>query len=754
MQRKILVTSIVLASAIGAAPALFAQDGARAIEEIIITARRVEESAQDVPLAVTAFGEKQLEQAGIVDVGDLAKSVPSFNAVPTTGRKSATTFMIRGQKPSDVLITVDPAVGVYVAEVPIVRTYGLGTASALDIQTLQVLKGPQGTLFGRNNTGGAVVITPNEPTEDLEGSIKGGLGNYNQRTLEGIANLPLTDTLAARFAVASNSHDGYIENRNPGGDDFGDENTLTWRATVKWQPTDVLTSTFFFDGFDSHDNGTAVASTYASPNGALAGVFGPAVTAQQGAKFYSSSGDDGVPGRSPSGDVQVLGASNTTTYDINDTLTLKNVLGWRSVAQHDITDLDGARSPAPVVRLGLSTDQRSNIDQYSEELQLIATYDKLDLIGGLFWFKEEGTDGAYAEQFGSSSISGGEAENISYSAFTQGSYHLTDDLNITLGLRWSHDDRSYTANAQDIVGGNQLCAIYTDNTGATRLNPTGPCHPKADDSSEEPTYNLSLDYKLADRQMVYGAVRHGYRSGAFSSRAATIDNLVAAEPETVDDYELGYKGDFDIGSTLMRLNAAVYYSDYSEMQRLRTRLTNSGKLYNTIENAGSATIQGAELEATWSITDDLTVTGFYSYIDAQYDEWEGANAAGQSADLSDNKFNGVPLNSGSLTVRYRLPFIDVAVGDVFVQANAYHQSQVALFDTQELPGSTQDSYWLYNARIDWENVLGQPLDISLWGKNLADEEYYVGALVIPQLGFSTGYFGDPRTFGVEAKYKF
>jgi iron complex outermembrane receptor protein len=745
MKRKLLVTSVIAASTLGLTTPALAQEGARAIEEVIITARRVEESAQDVPLAVTAFGEKQLEQAGIADVGDLAKSVPSFNAVPTTGRKSATTFMIRGQKPSDVIVTVDPAVGVYVADVPIVRTYGLGTASALDIQTLQVLKGPQGTLFGRNTTGGAVVITPNEPTQELEGSIKAGIGNFSQRTLEGVANLPINDTLAARVAVVSNSHDGYIENRVAGGHDFGNENTLTWRASLKWMPTDQLTSTLFLDGFDARDDGVGVGLTYG-----VGATFAPLAAAQAAADFHSSAGNNGVRGRRPLGDVQVLGASNTTTYDLNDIYTIKNVVAWRSVKQHDITDLDGSQAPI------LATDQRSDIEQFSEEIQLIASYDKLDLISGLFWFKERGDDGAYALQGPATSLSGGSATNESYSIFSQGTYHVTDDLNVTLGLRWSHDDREYIANAQDLEAGNWLCGIYTSQTSGVRANAAGTCRPEASDNFEEPTYNLSVDYKVADRQMVYAAARHGYRSGAFSSRAATLDDFVAAQQETVDDYELGYKGDFDIGTTLMRLNAAVFYSDYQDMQRLRTRFattpTGGSKLYNTIENAGQATIQGAELEATWSLTDDLTISGFYAYIDAEYDEWDGTNALGAPADLSANKFNGVPLNSGSVTVRYRLPFIDVALGDVYVQGNAYHQSKTALWDTQDLPGSTQDGYWLYNARIDWENVMGQPLDISLWGKNLADEEYFVGALVTG--GFSTGYIADPKTYGIEAKYKF
>ena len=748
------------------------------IEEVLVTARRKEEEIQDVPLAVTALGQVQLEEAGVFDLAELRYVAPSFIGAAVTGRETATAFGIRGQVSSDVLITVDPAVAVYMADVPIGRAYGVGITGTLDIQSAQVLKGPQGTLFGRNTTGGAVLINPNLPGDELEGSLRAGFGDLDRQEFEGVLNLPLGEAVAARLAVLKKDRDGYIENRLPDGEDFYSDDSLTWRASLALTPTDALTSTFILDGLDDKSSGmgTAINNFYTNPfvpEADLSFFFAPRVAEQAAAPFYSTAGGDRNPltGNPPYSDLEMFGASNITTFDLSEGLTFKSIVGYRSVELSDNSDLDGGKNNDPlppeffppwgVPAIGLEAEQFSDIESASVELQLLGNNDRLDWILGAFYFSEEGDDGARAYQLGfANQVSGGWAQNRSYSIFGQGTYSMTDALNLTLGLRWTKDKRKFFSSLSAInFDGSVTCSLYDDVVpGSQPVFPGGPCPDNlgGSESFSEPTWNLGFDYRLDEDQMLYAAHRRGYRSGAFSSRAVALTQFTAADPETIDDIEVGYKGDLPLGSALLRINTAAYYSSYDDIQRVRVLVSPaSGAQYNTIVNAAEATVWGWELEATLLATEGFTLSGFYAYTSAKYDSWEEPNpfVPGATIDQSGFDFPNIPEHSYSITARYQLP-LDSSLGELSVQGNVYYFGKTAIWDTdQELPGATESAYTLLNARVNWARIMGGPFDVSLWGKNLGNEKYYRGGLVLPTL-FSTGYFGEPRTWGLDLTYSF
>jgi iron complex outermembrane recepter protein len=652
-------------------------------------------------------------------------------------------------------------VGVYIADVPVMRTYGIASMGVLDVASVEVLKGPQGTLFGRNTTGGAIQILPNRPSDELEGEVSMGTGSHGRRMMEGILNVPLGDTLAARFAMNSEQNDGLIPNKGAGDDIYG-KDAVTWRTTLRWTPSDALESTLYVDGFKDENAGASAvlrAVRPAVPNNALpfptnylAGTGGLSDRLYGGAisrDFEQRQNDDFYSVRSgldTFSEVEQFGVSNTTTYELNDNLSLKNVLAYRKVEFNEDTDIDGSFTGAII-----HSNQFGEIEQYSEELQLLGTSfdDRLKWMTGVFTFKERGEDASISISLGNALVpmqnprySGGNAVNKSVSGFGEATYSFTDQFDLTLGLRMTKDEREVTAR-NGFVGG--PCQM----TDATTGLPLAVCKKTVDDSWEEPTWNVSAKYRINDQHMVYVAHRHGYRSGGFNIRAATPAQFVPFDPETVDDIELGYKGDFQFGDQLLRFNAATYYSDYKDIQRAVTIFVPGGGLTNLIQNAASGTVQGVELEATWLPTDNLDIRAFYNYVDAQYDEWDD-----NGVDRSDNRFVGVPKNSGSLSVRYRLPFVSEAAGNVFVQASAYSQAGFQ-GHTVAGPGADMPSYNLVNARIDWEDVLGHPLKVSAWVKNITEEEYYTAALnVFDSLGITAAYLGDPRTFGFDLSYKF
>ncbi|MGH8443985.1 MAG: TonB-dependent receptor [Solimonas sp.] len=762
-----------------AAPAQQAADEGPAISEVIVTARKRAESIQSVPLAVTAVSGEMLERANITDVNSLGTQVPSLVIVPgSSGSKAIPTFAIRGQSQQELTILADPSVPIYFNDVVIERPQGMNQA-LFDIQSVEVLKGPQGTLFGRNSTGGAINIKANTPSKEFEGYIGGMAGNLGRLNSTMMVNQPLTDWAQLRFAAQTTDSDGYLKdvvlNQM-----VNDEHTKSARLSLALQPIEGMNSLFTYSRFIEDDGGTGSVlykvnpgsvSMEGNPGSAFYGYTGPysaqqALANQQAMGIYKmASGVDQYTR------ISTWDLANTTTYEFNDRLSIKNIVGSRSVTGGNYDDTDAM--PIPFFQIARKYD----FDQFSEELQLLGNTDTLNWIVGLYYFKEKGGTDDYSItvkpvnaspgnqipqpepwKFPGWSLTDPDGENTSKSIFAQGTQKLNallNGLSLTLGARYTWDDR--TAIVRNRSGGTdpngpQTCRVKQDDGTPY---PIDQCEFRNSKSFSEPTYNVSLDYQYTPRNLVYLAHRRGYRTGGFGARADTAEGLAKTyNAETVTDFELGTKNDWRIGPTALRVNLAVFHSNYTDIQRLLTD-PNLIPITTVPVNAGKATINGGELEFTFLPFSDLELSGFWSYTDAKYDEFDRVNSDGSVTDISSQPFARAPKSTYSFTARYTVP-ISSDIGDISMQANYFHTDHYSPSDSYS-PEQNVKGYGLLNIRADWKSIWRSGFDVGLFADNLLDKEYllpFSDLYTTSSIGVIARTPGSPRTYGVDFRYRF
>lgn len=735
------------------------------VDDIVVTARRREERLQDVPLAISVVSPEALSRANITEVSGLRTQAPALNITPgLAGSKSTPNFAIRGQSQQELTILGDPSVSLYIGDIVAPRSQGANGA-LFDLASVQVLKGPQGTLFGRNSTGGIVQLTPNLPTDTFGGHIGVTYGNFGVLNTEAVVNMPLTDTLAARLAVVSNTGDGYLYDVLTGKNvNFTDNQAL--RASLRWTPTDRFSNVLVVDAFHSNEGNSGSYIRNVNP----AGVFNSA--AARAARNYptleSMLADQTARGsrRTASGSpafsrVETLTIADTATYQLSDQLTLKNIGGYRSVTSESYDDADGL--PIPLLEVQRKFDQH----QYSNEVQLLGDMGRFNWIVGGFYFWEEGSDQAFSvtgapdpgvvqpEVFAYSAWANTwvTAQNTSYAIFAQGTYEFdaVPGLSLTAGLRQNWDSRHSL-----IKNRTQSACRFTvdsDNNPATAevaVTSLAACRLPLDVDYSEPTYNLSLDYKLGDNKLVYLATRHGYRTGGFGARAATEAGLRRTfEPEIVDDIEAGVKADWRFGGGMfLRTNLALYYSAYKDIQRLRTDPTTIPVTTVTI-NAQKAHVQGGEFEFLFRPNALLELSGFWARTDAQFDEF----IAPGNIDLSSTPFARTPRNTWSLSARLT-PALPDGAGDLAIGASYFHSDGFVADDTPA-PFNDNPAYDLLGLNAEWSNVYGTPVTIAGYVNNALDEDYSFTMLnIYSSLGFESRTPGEPRTYGIRLTYEF
>ncbi len=723
----------------GAQPAPPAGGGAPAtatsssLEEVVVTARRRQERLQDVPVSVTALSGEQLARQNVTTALDLGKTSPSLTVTPSPRGSNTPFFVIRGQRLIDTSMVLDPVTVVYFNEIPEMRPQGLNGAM-YDLQSVQVLRGPQGTLFGRNTTGGAVLVTSAPPTRRFEGYANVTLGNYANRLVELAVNMPLGDKAALRIAGVYHKRDGYMTNRLLGTEQ-NDQDYNGQRITLRLDPTDRLTSTFFADRFWSDDHGAANQIYAVEPTASTAGLA-PAlraeIAANQAALFTYASN---VRGQEKARTVDI---SNITTYKLADTLSIKNIVGYRRVKTHSNWDLDGSS----FFIQNLYGDTSAH--QISEELQLLGNGRNYDWILGGFYFREKGSDLATSFLVSSPTIgrpSGVVANNTSYSFFGSGTYRFDDyvkGLSLSTGYRYTWDDRS--AQAVQRVGAG--CGIrLNDGTLACSL----PEHAKFN----QPSWSVSVNYKFNPALMVYVAHRHGYRSGGVQSRVTTQAASVPFAPEKVNDIELGMKGDFNLGGMKARLNADVYWAKYKNLQRQISFISPvAGTLVSGLFNAASSRVRGFEVEGTLLPIDGLELTASTGYVDTRYLTFVNAGK-----DISSWPFSYVPRWTVNAQAVYTLP-LDPAIGTVRASYSFRHQSKIIDSDTPQ-PDAVLPGYSISDIRVDWDHIRGSRYGLSAYVTNLTNAVYFpYGTNLTSSLGVATHFLGEPRMFGFQGRASF
>jgi iron complex outermembrane receptor protein len=723
--------------------------------EIIVTARRREERLQDVPVAVSVLSGEAVREAGLQRFEDLQRMIPAFQVQGSTFGNATPTFTVRSQRNSDTPITLDPSVSVYFSEVPQTRPQGL-TGSMFDLQSVQVLKGPQGTLFGRNTTGGAVLLTPTPPTDRFEGYARATLGNYATTNFEVIANAPLADWAALRLGGQVNRHKGYV--RNLTGGRLNNADNEAFRGSLRLRPTDALTNTLVVNYFHGDDSGPALRSRFVGPPATtLFPTFAAANTASNARDFWTVANN--VPGFAR---IVNTSLSNITEFDAGS-IRFKNILGYRRVKADINIDTDGTE-----------TDVFSNLDvnrsrQWSNEFQLLGDgFDnKLDYIVGAFWFREKATEVETAFRLRTVSNNIAAINNSSKSIFSQLTLHMPGlkALSLTAGGRYTWDRRLLVQRNVRASTYDPVTFAYTPVCALTDLSnaPLNPCRRSLSIPFKKFTYTLSADYKIADDVLAYVSHRTGYRSGGFNVRANPAILAVPFRPENVKDVEIGLKSEFQLGDRARaRFNVAAYYQDYKDIQRSvgGTDPVTGAFLGTTVRNAASASIKGIEPELTLSFERVLTVNGYYSYSKGHYKSYPNVTASGIVEDLTPSPFAGAPLHSGGATVTWALP-VDADKGEVKLIGNAYAQAKTYGSDNSyTVAGGVSrvgviPHYKLFNARLQWNEILGSGLSAAAYVRNIGNEKYFASMLDTVTVGLGTGAatIGDPRTYGLELNYR-
>ncbi len=678
-----------------------AQESAGALDEVIVTARRRVERDIDVPIAMSVIDAELLRKQNVSDLNDLGTLVPGFRMSNTTNSTSTPIISMRGQRPNDLSISVDQAVPIYFNEVVITPPEGSNLA-LYDLQSVQVLKGPQGTLFGRNSTGGALLITANRPGTEFGGYLEGGVGNYDLYEFEGAVDMPVNDALQFRLAGRKLERNGYqdnvADNALRGSSEFWDEDSHGLRLTTNLEPAGTNFSNLLTVSYDAND----MIGRYVIPVGYVPGAF---VARNVIEPLYNQQGQidatiarraqgakDNVEGDlKPRDDIRVWFVSNLTEYELNDNLTLKSILGYRDMQLKQAQEADGTTLPL----LGNLTSTTELVtpnpplytvegDQYSVELQLQgeAMDGKLEWINGLYWYSMDASKGGAISQlagpivdpsifdptfspeaasavlgglnvYGVSQTDGfGDSNNEAVGIFTEGTYTFNDKWSSTLGLRYSRDEREVTLKnfqgtgretGTPVILGGYACVVTDENDVPL---PDDACSRTVDESFEKPTWRASVNYTPQQDMLLYGSVSTGYRTGGFNMRGSIEESLEPFEEETVTSYEIGHKADWSsMAAVPVRTNLAFYYQDYKDIQKTQQIASDLG-FATVVVNAAEAPIYGAEFDVTVAATDRLSLNLAYAYTKTEYNNWDDYSTIQTTAPYN-SFFPGIVTIDGS-----------------------------------------------------------------------------------------------------------
>ncbi len=710
---------------------------AAVLDEIVVTARRTEENIQDVPVAVTAFSQEGLRQRGIETGTDLQNFTPSLSVVGNTNRNQEN-YTIRGIGGIGSLGTGGgPGVVAYFAEVPSTAS---GPGLLFDLQSVQVLKGPQGTLFGRNTTGGAVLLDPVKPGFERDGYIEGTIGNFSRRGGRGAVTLPLSDTVSLRLAGQFDQRDGFVTDINTGRD-YNDRNNFSLRAGLLFQPNDRISSYTAVNYVDIDEHGPGTVLLAVNPAGPAAVLLTPLLAAQQ------ARGNDRIALSANTRNVnRTLLALNNTTFQLTDAITLKNVVSYTRNRGDFASDGDASTLVINDLNGALPGQWNANSETWTEELQARFELGRLTFQTGVFYSDTSTPEPlTFVQQTNLGAVSlvqdSAHANDTSRAIYGQFTYELTETLTANAGYRYTWDE----------FGGDisiyipQFANACGTNPGFAFPN----CSRAFDGESDGDTWQLGLDWQPSPDTLIYGVTRHGYKSGGINPSVLLVSAtspLFRVRPETVTDGEIGLKHDWSASGINARTNVSAFYMKYEDIQRSDYALIGG---FNTqlITNAAEATVKGFEFEGVIQPFDALTLTATYSYNDASYDKY----IDGLGVDRSGFPFQYVPKNKYSLDAKLFLP-VPSTMGDVSLRASyGWQDDQQVSSDLQ--PFGIIPAYGLLNLRADWDHIGGSDVGLSVYATNVTDEEYRVTSnATYNTTGLVGAAFGDPRMYGATLRY--
>ena len=726
------------------------------LEELIVTAQKRSESIQDIPISIAAFSDEQLTSLGIYETGDLGQFVPGLEIGNSSGEGSQLIFFLRGAGLNDFNTNNAGPIGLYSDEV-YVSSPALSPFQMFDAERVEILKGPQGTIYGRNTTGGAIKFITKKPTRETKVSGRWRFGNNGSNTVEGAVSGALSDTVSARVAVSKDDSDGYGTNLVDGSAINGVD-TGAYRALVNIEPNEDLSILLNIHGAKVDSQGSSF-----SPLGTLDPVTGEvcndaAIAANQCVdRLGYQSPDDELDGNyNPIENVKLRtsGAYAEINYEFGD-LTFTSVTAYDELERSLPEESDG--NPFGLFSINYGVESET----LSQELRLTGSTDNMDWLAGLYYLDEEikqsqtidlfrefrAFTGGLADPTGSVTgapilfARGLNTQNLKTAAvYGQANYQLNDSFAVTVGGRYTDESRDFDAIGQfeepETFGPEPVVGYsFTD----------------LETSSDAFSYRLALEYKPTNTVLYYGSVSRGFKSGGFNGGFLDLDinlarlQLEAFDPEFVTAYEVGYKADF-LDSRL-RLNAAAFYNDFSDLQVFSQ--VNDGSLPILIlDNASDAESKGIEIDLAAVLSDEWTVSLNAAFIDSELKDFV-SNNTGQ--DFSGNKIAQTPETSISGVLSYER---SLWTGGTLKAQGSFAYKDDLFFTTENNPLVGQEAYTLLNARFGYTS-LSEFWSITAYINNLTDERYKTNVSDIRDITASyVRTFGSPRTFGVEVSFDF
>ena len=743
--RNAIALAVATASAALVPPVLSAE---RALDEITVTARKRVENLQNVGLSVSALSRSEIQRQFARDLQDLASVAPNLIVDDTAqGPGGVAAIFIRGVGVADVEKNFDPAVGVVVDGVFIGSNAG-SLLRSIDLARVEVLRGPQGTLFGRNTIGGTINIERTKPTGELGGRFRAGIEDYDTYYADAIVNFGISEDVAVKLSAAKrDQQEGYYDNVNTG-DDVGENDYQALGFNLLWAPRDDLELEYTFQLEEIDQDTPPLLNTgqerhlfcsaygYCSPSldepitgdrlkVANIGYRPPAPPDPLGINATPDSAKIPVPlDASFDADTHILEAH----WDLNDDITLDYIYGRFETEEEIISNWDGT----PELLFG--TTRPADYQQDSHELRV--TYDaggRLNFVAGLYyWESDYSIDlrswiGFVAPGTILDIPQYSEQDTESQAVFFEGDYALTDSLTLTLGGRYTEDEKE----SRQFGNVNTISEGFTD-------------HP--DEMWDEFTPKAGLRYNFTDDFMGYVTYSKGYRSGGFNGRVNSLEEARQPyDPETVDNYEVGFKSEWM--DRRLRLNGSIFYMEYDDKQEELQLPSDTGTGQKTVvTNASSATIEGVELELQAYVSNNLTVRANLGYLDTEYDDFQYEDINGTVIDLSDLEFRRAPEWTATVDATYEW---EMAGGEAWVRG-AYHYLDDHFVNVTNSPELENDSQGIVDASVNYSI---NSFTFSLFGRNLTDEDGYTHGYDVAGL-WSYASTRPPRTYGLEVVYSF
>lgn len=750
------------------------------LEEVTVTARRVEESLQDSPISITAFSSQDLEAIGVSEAGDIAQYTPNLSMRKQSGSQDDYAVGIRGVANGEPALTVDQTVGLYIDGVYLARSTGLAF-DIVDLERIEILRGPQGTLFGRNTIGGAINIVTEGPREEVAYRQQASFGNKEYQRHRITVDTGRHGGFAAKLSGLYTERQGDVTGLYDGKRLGGNEGQAA-RLAVNWHAHEQFSADYSFDYYHRESNASinqlsAVRDTVSNPASPFYG--GPIYTAARASASERRLSRLPVQAtREDDNRSRISAHALTMTWNLRPNLTLKSISSYRDWDKDQYVAMDYASfradgatvlnaatgqpiSAGTLVPL-FDTRRDSSQRQLTQEIQLIGSLfdERLRYTTGIYYFEEQGEErnpqnlviptclaldepGCAAvgtSLFLSSPFFAYEIDNHSWSIYGELSYALSPDLDLAFGYRYTRD-RKQTELTNTLDGALQTVA---DSNTWSNFNPS-----------------LTLSYRINDAINTYVKVATGYRSGGYNARATRVEDfLTPFDEEHITSYEIGWKS--DLADNTLRFNAALYHMRYED-QQVAQFAAGSGGGASVISNAGESASTGLELEATWLPTAGLMLMASYGLIDQSFDSFEtgvvdpvSGFPLGFNADISEtaSDIRYSPRHTGAFIAEYTLN--PTSYGQLSLRVDATYTGAISFHPQYDLYDRA-DGYTLINARATLADIPlpGRgSLRVALWGENLNDKAHRDFGIDFGSLGYAINSYGPMRSYGVDLIYQF